>query len=99
MMSSKQAKDMVDEARDAANDDGSTDKAKGHTKEVIGSAKAKLGQLIGNEKLEAKGHTQNADGKKDRLKGEIKETIHDAKDKLKAGVAVVKDKIDEVRKR
>lgn len=98
-MSSKQAKDMVDEAREAANDDGSTDKAKGHAKEVIGTAKAKLGHLIGNEKLEAKGRAQNADGKKDRLKGEIKETVSDVKDKLKAGVAVVKDKIDEVRHR
>lgn len=82
-----------------ATDDGSADKAKGHVKEVIGSAKAKLGHLVGNESLEAKGRAQNADGKKDRLKGEIKEEINEAKAKVKAGVAIVKDKIDEIRHR
>lgn len=76
---------------------GSVDKAKGHTKEVIGSAKEKIGSLIGDQELEAKGHLQNAEGKKDRLKGEIKETIEDAKSKIKAGAEVVKDKFNAAR--
>ncbi|WP_366946412.1 CsbD family protein [Nevskia sp.] len=59
---------------------------------MIGSIKAKVGSLIGDKELEAKGHVQNAEGKKDRLKGEIKETIEDVKDKVKAGVEVVKEK-------
>lgn len=98
-MNQKEAKKRVEDAADDAAHSGKADKAKGHVKEVIGSAKAKLGNLIGDDELEAKGHLQNAEGKKDRLKGEIKETIEDAKDKLKAGVELVKDKIDEVRKR
>nr|WP_293392305.1 CsbD family protein [Nevskia sp.] len=81
-------KDVVDDAASSA----AADKAKGHTKEVIGSIKAKVGSLIGDKELEAKGHVQNAEGKKDRLKGEIKETIEDVKDKVKAGVEVVKEK-------
>ncbi|AXQ27617.1 CsbD family protein [Solimonas sp. K1W22B-7] len=72
---------------------GSVDKAKGHAKEVIGATKEKVGRLIGDDELEAKGHLQNAEGKKDRLKGEIKEGIEDAKAKVKAGVEAVKDKI------
>ncbi len=72
---------------------GSVDKAKGHTKEVIGATKEKVGSLIGDHELEAKGHLQNAEGKKDRLKGEIKEGIEDAKAKVKAGAEVIKDKI------
>lgn len=78
---------------------GAVDKAKGHTKEVIGAAKEKLGSLIGDEKLEAKGHLQNAEGKKDRVKGEIKEGIEDVKNKVKAGAEVIKDKVNEVRGR
>ncbi|WP_295684716.1 CsbD family protein [uncultured Nevskia sp.] len=82
------AKDVVDDAASSA----AADKAKGHTKEVVGSIKAKVGSLIGDKELEAKGHAQNAEGKTDRLKGEIKETIEDVKDKVKAGVEVVKEK-------
>lgn len=50
------------------------DKAKGYAKEVLGLAKEKVGSLIGNRKLEVKGHLQNIEGKKDRLKGKIKAT-------------------------
>ena len=88
------------EAKDRVNDiahSGTVDKAKGHTKEIIGSAKEKIGSLIGDHELEAKGHLQNAEGKKDRLKGEIKEKIEDAKDTVKAGVEVIKEKIKEVK--
>ncbi|MDB5987151.1 MAG: CsbD family protein [Nevskia sp.] len=73
------------------------DKAKGHSNEMIGKIKEKVGSAIGDHELEARGQLQNAEGKKDRLKGEIKESIEDAKDKLRAGVDVVKEKIAEVR--
>ena len=76
---------------------GTIDKAKGHTKEVLGTAKEKVGNLIGDHELEAKGHLQNAEGKKDRMKGEIKETIEDVKDRIKAGAEVVKEKFKDVR--
>lgn len=93
---------MTDKIRDKADDaahSAAADKAKGHTKELIGGAKAKVGDLIGNKELEAKGHAQKADGKVDRMKGEIKEKIEDAKDMVKAGVGVVKDKMEERRTR
>lgn len=83
------AKDVIDDAASSA----AADKARGHANEVIGSIKTKVGSLIGDEELEAKGRLQNAEGKKDRLKGEIKETIEDVKDKVKAGVEIVKEKI------
>ncbi len=85
----KATKDVIDDAASSA----AADKARGHSKEVIGTIKTKVGSLIGDEELEAKGRLQNAEGKKDRLKGEIKETIEDVKDKVKAGVEVVKEKI------
>lgn len=68
------------------------DKAKGHGKELLGSAKAKVGDLAGNKELQAKGEMQKAEGKSDRLKGEVKEKAHAAKE-------TVKDKADELRGR
>lgn len=56
-----------------------TDKAKGHGEELLGEAKAKLGDLAGNRELQAKGEVQKAEGKADRLKGEIKDKAGDAK--------------------
>ncbi|MGQ0697672.1 MAG: CsbD family protein [Panacagrimonas sp.] len=92
-MNTDKAAEMTHDAAHSA----SADKAKGRTKEFLGSAKAKVGSLIGNEEMEAKGHVLNAEGKTDRLKGEIKEKIEDGKNMVKAGVGVVKDKIDEMR--
>jgi uncharacterized protein YjbJ (UPF0337 family) len=92
--------EVTTKAKDAAYDaahSAAADKAKGHSKEVIGKIKEKVGSAIGDHELEAKGHLQNAEGKKDRLKGEIKQEIEDVKDKVKAGVEVVKDKINEAR--
>lgn len=101
------AKKAGDKADDAAHS-ASADKAKGHAKEIIGTVKAKVGNLVGDRELEARGHAQNAEGKTDVLKGEIKEKIEDAKTEIKeklddaknmvkAGVGVAKDKIDELR--
>ena len=98
MNTSKNA-DRADKVVDDAAHSAAADKAKGHTKEVIGNVKARVGKFIGDEELEAKGHLQNAEGKKDRMKGEIKEKIEDVKDTVKAGIDVVKDKIADVRRR
>ena len=88
-MNTNEAKDRVN---DIANS-GKMDKVKGHANEIIGTAKEKVGSLIGDRELEAKGYLQNAEGKKDRLKGEMKEKIEDAKDSLKAGIEDAKDTV------
>lgn len=105
-MNSDKVTDKADDVMHSA----AVDKARGHGKEVIGTVKAKVGNLIGDQELEAKGRAQNAEGKVERMKGEIKEKIQDAKgeikekyedakDMVKAGAEVVKEKIDEVRGR
>jgi uncharacterized protein YjbJ (UPF0337 family) len=69
------------------------DKAKGHANELIGTVKQKVGHVLGDEHLEAEGLAQNAEGKKDRLKGEIKEKIEDAEAVAKAGLDLIKEKL------
>lgn len=94
-------KDKFTERARAAADDAThsaaADKARGHAKEAIGSAKEKIGRALGDHQLEGKGYAQHAEGRKDRMKGEIKEKIEDVKDKARAGVEVVKEKIDQIR--
>lgn len=86
-------------AAERAAKSAAADKAKGRTEETIGAIKQKVGSIVGSQKLEAEGALQRAEGKKDHLKGEIKEKIDDAKDYVKAGVEVVKEKVDEVRRK
>lgn len=88
--------DTVADIKSRADNSGATDKAKGHANEAVGSIKAKVGSLIGDKELEAKGHAQNAEGKAQRVKGEFKEAVNEAVDKVKAGAEVVSDKIKEV---
>lgn len=90
-------KNSAAQAVDKAANSATADKAKGHTEEVIGKVKQKVGSVIGDRELEAKGAAQRAEGKKDQLKGEIKEKIEDAKDYVKAGVEVVKEMVDDLR--
>lgn len=85
--------------KDLANKDGSVDQAKGKTNETLGKIKQKVGSLIGDNELEAKGAVQNADGKAQKAKGEVKEAVHDTVQKVKAGVEVAKDKVKDVLKR
>jgi uncharacterized protein YjbJ (UPF0337 family) len=92
-MNYSDARSKAGQTRDDIARSGKADKAKGRTKEVIGSARQKVGSLVGSEEMEAKGEMQRADGKKDRLKGEIKEGIQNTKDHIKAGAEVVRDKI------
>jgi uncharacterized protein YjbJ (UPF0337 family) len=92
-MNTNETKKNVKSAVNGAVHSGTTDQAKGHTKEVIGAVKEKVGHLIGDRDLEGQGKAQNAEGKKDRIKGEIKESIEDVEARVKAGIEVVKDKL------
>ncbi|MGH8518699.1 MAG: CsbD family protein [Panacagrimonas sp.] len=74
------------------------DKAKGHTKEVIGKVKSKVGEWTDDRDLQAEGYADRAEGKGDRMKGEIKEKIDDAKTAVKSGVKAVKEKVQEARR-
>ncbi|WP_374679726.1 CsbD family protein [Hydrocarboniphaga effusa] len=76
-----------------ARSEAKADKAKGHSKEFAGKVKEKVGDLIGDDEMAARGTVQRADGKKDRLKGEIKDKVEDVKVTAKAGVEAVKDKL------
>jgi uncharacterized protein YjbJ (UPF0337 family) len=96
-MDKQTTSDLEKAARDAANS-GAADKAKGHVKETLGTVKQNVGEFIGDDKLAAEGAAQRAEGKIDRAKGEIKETIEDVKDKVKAGVEIVKEKLQGDRK-
>jgi uncharacterized protein YjbJ (UPF0337 family) len=64
---------------------GIFDKVKDKAEQLIGEAKEKIGQMVGNDSLE------NA-GKRDQLSGEIKEAGHDLRDKAAGAVDDVKDK-------
>ncbi|WP_295686459.1 hypothetical protein [uncultured Nevskia sp.] len=81
---------MVNEATRAATRSGKTDKAKAHTKRVIGSIRAgngsmigNLGSMIGNEEIEATSRMQNVSGKKDRWHGDIHEIAEEVGNLLK----------------
>jgi uncharacterized protein YjbJ (UPF0337 family) len=89
------SRDAVDEIAHSA----AADKAKGHAKETVGKLKEQVGHVIGDRHLQAEGVVQRAEGHKDRLKGEIKEKIDDITETAKAGVEVVKEKIDQARHR
>ena len=89
----KQARDAADRISTTA----SADKAKGRTNEVVGKAKAKVGELIGDRELQVKGEAQKSEGKAQRIKGEVKEAIDDAKDLVRAGIEVAKEKVAELR--
>jgi len=96
-MNTEKAKQDAKAAADKAAHSAAADKAKGHANQVVGTVKEKIGKLIGDDELAAKGTVQHAEGKKDQLKGEIKEKIEHAKDTVKAGVEVIKEKIHDVR--
>jgi uncharacterized protein YjbJ (UPF0337 family) len=52
---------------------GAADKAKNKAQEIAGKAKAKVGELTGDENLEA-------DGRKDQAKGDLKQAGEKVKD-------------------
>jgi len=96
-MNTEKVKTEAKDAADKAAHSAAADKAKGHTNQVVGTIKEKVGKLIGDDELAAKGTVQHAEGKKDELKGEIKEKIEDVKEKVKASVDIVKEKLHDAR--
>ena len=63
-----------------------TDKIKGLANEAVGNVKQGIGNVTGNEKLQAEGKAQE-------LKGEAKKTTGDVKDGIKNAADTVKSKI------
>jgi uncharacterized protein YjbJ (UPF0337 family) len=55
-----------------------TDHVKGTIDEVVGSAKQKAGELIGNPSLQIKGLAQNAKGKIENALGKIEDASDEA---------------------
>ena len=62
------------------------DKAKDKAEQLVGDVKEKVGELTGNDKLQA-------EGKKDQVVGGAKEAGHDLRDKAAGVVDDAKDKL------
>ena len=95
----KTHRDPVHEPVEDAVHAASAEQAKARGKEILGKVKQKAGELTGNHELEIQGRIESAEAKAERLKEEVKEKVGTARDYVKAGVAVVKDKIDEARRK
>ncbi|SEP39771.1 Uncharacterized conserved protein YjbJ, UPF0337 family [Methylobacterium sp. ap11] len=63
-----------------------TDKIKGLANEAVGNVKQGIGNVTGNEKLQAEGKAQE-------LKGEAQKTTGDVKDGIKNAADTVKSKL------
>jgi uncharacterized protein YjbJ (UPF0337 family) len=63
-----------------------TDKIKGLANEAVGNVKQGIGNMTGNEKLQAEGKAQE-------LKGEAQKTTGDVKDGIKNAADTVKSKL------
>jgi uncharacterized protein YjbJ (UPF0337 family) len=59
------------------------ERIKGKAEDVAGHVERKVGELTGNEKLEAEGLAKQAEGKARNLVGKVKDGVRDAADKLK----------------
>lgn len=62
---------------------GTEDKIRGKVEETTGEIKQGVGDLTGDESLEAEGFMDRAKGKARQALGEAKETIDDAVDNVK----------------
>ena len=63
-----------------------TDKIKGAANEVAGNVKQGVGNLTGNDKLQAEGKAQEVEGKTQRTVGEAKDGVKNAADKIKRSI-------------
>ncbi len=59
-----------------------SDKIKGKGKEVIGAGKEKLGEMTGDERLQAEGRSQNVEGKVQKAVGRVKDKATEIKRKV-----------------
>lgn len=58
------------------------DKIKGKGKDVIGTGKQKLGEMTGDETLQAEGRSQKAEGKVQTVVGRVKDKAREVKEKV-----------------
>lgn len=54
-------------------DNGDKEKIQGKSKEAMGSAREKTGEMIGNEEMQAKGAGQKTEGKSQNAIGKMKD--------------------------
>ncbi len=59
-----------------------SDKIKGKSKEVIGAGKEKLGEITGDEQLQAEGRSQKTEGKVQKAVGRVKDKAKEIKEKV-----------------
>ena len=59
-----------------------TDRAKGKGKQAMGSAKEKIGDVTGNDKMRQEGAGQKTEGKAQDTFGRAKDKAKDMKDKV-----------------
>lgn len=97
-MDSNQAKQKAESAVDRAANSAEADQARGKTNQFIGKVKEKVGDVIGDDELAAKGTAQHAEGKAEEIKGNIKEKIDDLTDTVKGAADAIKEKIADARK-
>ena len=82
----KQGKEKIDELAGQ----GTVDKLQGKATALLGSAKAKLGELIGDDELRAEGEAKHSEGTAQRLVGEAKEMGEKLSEKLHDAGEVIK---------
>lgn len=59
------------------------ERIKGKAEDIAGHVERKVGELTGNEKLQAEGLAKQAEGKARNVVGKVKDGVRDAADKLK----------------
>jgi uncharacterized protein YjbJ (UPF0337 family) len=69
--------------------DGKNDRARGKVKEIGGRVQSKLGEVLSNDELKAKGEANIDEGKTQNAAGKVKDAVNDLGD-------VVKEKVDDI---
>jgi uncharacterized protein YjbJ (UPF0337 family) len=59
------------------------ERIKGTAEDIAGHIERKVGEVTGNEKLEAEGLAKQAEGKARKVVGKMKDGVREAADKLK----------------
>lgn len=59
-----------------------SDKIQGKGKDLIGTGKEKLGEMTGDEPLQAEGRSQKAEGKVQNVVGRVKDKARKVKEKV-----------------
>ncbi len=92
---SKTVKDKLDGVLGS----GTVDKAEGNVKLAYGTAKDRLGQLIGDEQMQAEGHQKHAEGDVQHSTGEAKTFVTKVTDAVEDAADTIGDKIHGAREK